>query len=86
MDKKCCQKIFAADDGVAWRIKKLFNSRLPDSTVRGVEFWLGISQEFEAKIETARKLVWGTYADLKYANYAGRCFSFFSSSGTTYSV
>ncbi len=39
--------------------------------------------EFQAKIKTARKLVWGTYADLNYANYAGHCFSFFSSSGTT---
>ncbi len=75
-------------------IKKLFNSRLPDSPIRGVDdspthrveesiFDYENLHEFEAKIETARKLVWGTYADLNYANYAGRCFSFFSSSGTT---
>jgi hypothetical protein len=49
-------------------IKKLFNSRLPDSPIRGVDASLthrvGESiydyeylHEFEAKIETARKLV-----------------------------
>jgi len=60
------------------RIKKLFNSRLPDSPIRGVDdspthqvgesiFNYEYLHEFEAKIETARKLAWGTYADLNYA-------------------
>ncbi len=59
-------------------IKKLFNSRLPDSPIRGVDdspthrvgesiFDYEYLHEFEAKIETARKLAWGTYADLNYA-------------------
>ncbi len=75
-------------------IKKLLNNRLPDSPIRGVDdslthqvgestFDYEYLHEFEAKIETARKLVWGTYTDLNYANYAGHCFSCFSSSGTT---
>ena len=52
--------------------------RLPDSPMRGVVdspthrygesiFDYEYLHEFEAKIETARKLVCGTYADLNYA-------------------
>ncbi len=55
-------------------IKKLFNSRLPDSPIRGVDdsptHRVGESilnyeylHEFEAKIETARKQVLRFYVD-----------------------
>ena len=43
-------------------IKKLFNSRLPDSPIRGVDFRLRISPRIRI-----RKLVCRTYADLNYA-------------------